>query len=133
MFDALYLSHQNDAEGLLMNNPVKPDENLVAYCGLYCGVCKSYTTGKCKGCRGNTKSDSWCKVKSCCRTNTYNTCAECTSCTNSTECKKLNNFVSKIFSILFRSNRNACIRRIKEIGRQGYAEEMEKKRQMTVK
>jgi len=116
-----------------MDDQVIPDMNLIAYCGLYCGECKAYLKGKCKGCKENIKADKWCKVKKCCESNLYKNCADCKIYDNSTDCKLLNNFMSKIFSLFLGSNRNACIKRIKEIGNQAYANEMIGKKSMTIK
>lgn len=109
------------------------DGSLVAYCGLYCGECKTYLNGKCNGCKENVKAEKWCKVKQCCESNSYKNCADCSTYRNSAECKKLNNVISKLFSILFRSNRNSCIKRIKEVGNDAYAKEMTDKGSMTIK
>lgn len=38
----------------------------VAYCGLYCGACKSHRKGKCPGCRENSKA-TWCEIRKCCQ------------------------------------------------------------------
>ncbi|WHH60803.1 DUF3795 domain-containing protein [Petroclostridium sp. X23] len=116
-----------------MNNKRIADESLIAYCGLYCGECKVYLKGKCKGCKENIKADKWCKVKKCCEDNSYKNCADCKTYNNSTDCKMLNNFIAKIFSLMFGSNRNACIKKIKEIGNQAYAKEMTVKKSMTIK
>lgn len=32
------------------------DEKLVAACGLYCGACHKFLTGKCPGCKENEKA-----------------------------------------------------------------------------
>lgn len=117
----------------MMNKQIIADESLVAYCGLYCGECKVYLQDKCKGCKENLKADKWCKVKKCCENNLYKNCADCKTHSDSANCKMLNNFISKVFSLLFGSNRNACIKRIKEVGNQGYAKEMTEKKSMTVK
>jgi len=99
------------------------DPTLVAHCGLYCGACKRYLQEKCPGCLENEKA-TWCAVRSCCIENHYSTCAECKEFSNSKNCSKFNNFVSKIFALLFRSDRAACISQIKEMGIQGHAEKM---------
>jgi hypothetical protein len=41
-------------------------------------------------------------------------------------CRKYNNLISKVFGFLFRSDRVACIRQIKELGIDGHAEAMTK-------
>jgi Helix-turn-helix. len=39
-------------------------------------------------------------------------------------CPKFNAFISKVFGFVFRSDRGACIRRIREIGVENFAKEM---------
>jgi len=107
------------------------DKNLVAYCGLYCGACSSYLKGKCKGCKENIKA-SWCKTRSCCIDNNYSSCADCEKM-EFMECKKFNNFFSKIIGIILRSDRPACIRRIKEIGHEQFAVEMAGNQSQSIK
>jgi hypothetical protein len=100
-----------------------PDKNLIAFCGLYCGGCKIYKKGKCPGCRKNEKA-SWCKVRKCCLESGKLSCADCREFATASECKKFNNIFSKFFALVFRSNRQACIDRIKEKGYENYAQEM---------
>jgi len=52
---------------------------------------------------------------------------------NPHDCKKFNNFFSKMFALIFKSDREACIKRIKETGEIEYAREMAEKRMMTIK
>lgn len=99
------------------------DPSLVAYCGLYCGACKRYLNGKCPGCHENQKA-TWCKLRSCCMENGYASCADCKEFEDPMACRKFNNFMSKIFGFIFRSDRNACIRQIREVGVQGHADLM---------
>jgi len=108
------------------------DESLVAYCGLYCGACKRYLMDKCPGCAKNEKA-TWCKVRNCCKENNYRTCANCQTHQDPMECKKFNNFFSKIFGLLFGSDRRACISRIKEVGTDLFASEMTEKKSHTIK
>jgi hypothetical protein len=49
------------------------------------------------------------------------------------ECKKFNNFISKLFGVILRSDRPACISRIKEIGYEQYAAEMATSRRQSIK
>lgn len=103
----------------------------VAACGLYCGACNKYRNAKCPGCRDNEKAQ-WCKIRSCCIENGYRSCADCTIMPLE-ECKKFNNLVGKVFALIFRSDRDACVRRIREIGYDEYARQMHISGQMTMK
>jgi len=105
---------------------------FVAYCGLYCGACGSYLKDRCPGCHDNRKA-SWCKVRTCCIENGYSSCADCREFSNPGECKKYNNFFSKIIGFALRSDRAACIMQIKEIGIQGHADTMSKQKKQTIK
>lgn len=108
------------------------DKNLVAFCGLYCGECKAYKKGKCPCCQKNEKA-TWCKVRSCCLENGICSCADCKTFANVSDCKKFNNFFSKLFAFVFGSDRKACINMIKEKGYEAYAEEMTKRGSQTIK
>lgn len=111
----------------IVSNP-----GLVGYCGLYCGACRMYLKEKCPGCHENQKA-TWCKVRSCCVQENYTTCADCKLFPAPNECKKFNNFISKVFSVLFRSDRAACIRQIRELGIQCHADNMTEHRRQTIK
>ena len=94
-----------------------------AFCGLYCGSCGAYKKSKCSGCHTNKKA-TWCKVRSCCIENKYHSCADCKDYKDPMDCKNFNNFMSKIFGFLFKSDRAACIRQIREKGIEKHAEIM---------
>lgn len=116
---------------------MKPKEiisnsSLVAACGLYCGACRKYLVGKCPGCADNVKA-TWCKIRICCNTSNIQSCAGCQMVTSTQECKKINNFISKIFALLFKSDRNACVARIKEVGYDNYAQEMSAQKLQSIK
>ncbi len=105
------------------------DAKQVAYCGLYCGACGRYLKGKCLGCHGNDKA-TWCKIRSCCIEHKYASCADCKEFEDPKDCKKFDNFMATLFGLIFRSDRRACILKIKEIGPVKYADMMtEQKRQ----
>ena len=106
------------------------DAKMVAACGLYCGACKKYRMGKCPGCHKNEKA-SWCKIRKCCMEKGFHTCAECEI--DVKECRLYNNFVSKVFAFVFRSDRPACIRYIRENGTKAFAEEMTKRGEQTIR
>ncbi len=112
--------------------PIVKDPTLVARCGLYCGACKAYLKEKCPGCAENAKA-TWCKVKKCTAENNYTTCAECEQEGGTAACKEFNSFMAKIFGLIFRSDRAACVARIKEIGVELYAEEMAEKKMQSIK
>lgn len=114
-----------------MNTLTQQNTDLVAKCGLYCGNCGKYKTGKCGACTANVKA-SWCKARLCCIENSYATCADCSS-TNPRECKKFSNFVSDIFSFIFKSDRPASIKFIKEHGREAYTELMIDQNRMVIR
>jgi len=110
---------------------VKVDKNLIGYCGLYCGACRSFLKGKCAGCHENVKA-TWCQVRRCNMEHNYASCADC-QITTPSECKKFNNFISKLMGILFNSDRATCIQAIKEKGYEGYAIDMAAAKRMTLK
>jgi hypothetical protein len=111
----------------IQNNP-----GLIAYCGLYCGSCRSYLKGKCPGCEQNAKA-SWCAVRTCNKEHAYKSCADCKEFSNPMECKKYNNVISKIFGFVFRSDRGACIAMIKEKGYDGFAAYMSENKLQSIK
>ncbi len=54
----------------------------------------------------------------------YASCAECKEFSDPMSCKKFNNFISKFFALIFRSDRAACIAMIREKGYEGFAKYM---------
>jgi hypothetical protein len=111
--------------------PIIADKALIAFCGLYCGACHSYLKGKCPGCRDNVKA-TWCKVRTCGIENNFQSCADCKTI-ELVDCKKFNNPVSKIFGLIFNSDRKACIYRIRENGYDNFASEMADNKIQTIK
>lgn len=104
--------------------------DLIAACGLYCGACRKFQKGKCPGCHKNEKA-TWCRIRKCCLSKGYHTCAECNE--NVKACKIHNNFIGKLFSLLFNSDRAACIYFIKQNGEAAFAEKMSSEKKMTLK
>ena len=111
---------------------ISAEKTLIAYCGLYCGACRKYLHEKCPGCLENSKA-AWCKVRTCCIEHSYRSCADCLSFNNLKDCKKLNNFIARLFSLLFKSDRFACIASIREKGYDSHAQEMAAKQIMSIK
>lgn len=118
-------------KGLNMNE-ITSNPDLVAYCGLYCGTCRSYRKGKCPGCHENEKA-KWCKIRTCCAENSFATCADCTEFPDPNDCKKFNNLLARLFGLVFRSDRRACVYKIRELGIEGYAEFMAENKLQSIK
>jgi len=108
------------------------DPKLVAYCGLYCGACRAYLSGKCPGCHENHKA-TWCKIRACCTQNGFSSCADCKQFPAPNDCRKFNNLIAKVFSLVFRSNRAACIQQIRTLGIQGHAEDMSTHKRQSIR
>ncbi|HWR72061.1 MAG TPA: DUF3795 domain-containing protein [Nitrospirota bacterium] len=108
------------------------DTGLVAYCGLYCGACRSYLRDRCRGCHENEKA-TWCKVRVCCLEQGYSSCAECTAFADPALCGKFNNFISKVVGFILRSDRRACILQIRERGLKGHGEDMALNKRQTIR
>ena len=108
------------------------DAELVACCGLYCGACGAHLAGKCAGCRENAKA-TWCKVRSCCAGKQVGSCAECAEFQDPRACPKFNNVMSRLFGLVFRSDRAACIAQIRRLGLEGHARAMAEMRTQTLR
>ncbi len=110
---------------------LEPKAELVARCGLYCGACGRYLKGRCPGCRENAKA-GWCKVRSCCAEHSYASCADCTEHLDPAGCARFDNFIARLFGLVFNSNRRACVLKIRELGPQGYAAFMAAERRQSL-
>lgn len=115
-----------------MMREVAINPSLVAYCGLYCGACGAYLKEKCPGCHDNAKA-TWCEIRKCVSQKRWDSCAQCTEFADVNDCRKFNNFMSKMFGLVFGSDRKACIDQIKRVGVRGHAEEMAKLRRQSLK
>lgn len=98
-------------------------EFILAYCGLVCSDCGAYVKGRCKGCHSDKPMNKGCKVKPCAQEKNCTTCAGCGNFENLKECKKLNNWISKIFALIFRSDRIGNLNRIREVSLDKFKEE----------
>lgn len=105
---------------------------MIAKCGLYCGACKAYLKERCPGCAEAT-TRAWCPVRTCCLERNYQSCADCAEFPDPMQCRKFNSFMSKLFSIVFRSDRPACIAAIKSLGYDGYAADMTATKRQSIK
>ena len=105
---------------------------LIAACGLYCGNCSKYKKGNCPGCKLNTKA-TWCKIRTCCADSRIENCAQCKQFSDTRACKTHNNFIGKIFSVIFQSDRAASIDYVRKHGPEAYIGKMNHVNQMCVK
>ena len=112
--------------------PIVADPELVAHCGLYCGACRAYRKGRCPGCRQNEKA-TWCKVRRCCIETERATCAACDEVGDVGDCRKFNSLIARLFGLIFRSDRRACVLRIGEVGAEAFAAEMAEARRQTIR
>jgi len=113
-----------------MANVSRPE--LIASCGLYCAQCGKHKKGKCPGCGGNEKA-SWCDIRKCNLEHGYGSCADCAEFADPMACGKYNNLISRVIGFVLRSNRAAGIARIKAVGCEAFAAEMEALGAHTVK
>ena len=74
---------------------------IIGYCGIVCSSCGAYKRGRCEGCYSENRLYKSCKVRACNIEKGYSSCADCKEYHNLRDCKKLNNFMSKIFSLIF--------------------------------
>ena len=113
-------------------NEIIVDENLIAYCGLYCGTCPRYLNEKCGGCKTTEKS-KWCKVKPCNFENGLRSCAECKIYNSVDECKNFNPVIIRIGEFITRTSRKSGIQMIKENGYSSFANYMVKNKFVSIK
>lgn len=93
-----------------------PKEFVLARCGLVCSQCGMFLKGKCQGCHCDKPMSLRCKVKPCAAERGFTSCADCKDFENLKDCGKLNNFISRIFAFIFRSDRIGNLNRIRQIG-----------------
>jgi len=110
---------------------ITSNKELVAYCGLYCGACGFYLKGRCPGCP--YMKGSSCKIRICCLEQGYSSCADCREYEDTRECKKYKKIIAKIICFIFRLDRQACIRQIRKLGIQGYADTMAAQKKKVIK
>ena len=119
------------------NFKTSKDENLISYCGFYCGACPTYTSGKCEGCRGASAKCAVgykkCLVKPCCVENEFFTCADCTKCASTKECKKYNPASIRFGEWVSNTSRRKGIEMIQEKGQTEFLDYMTEKEWVTIK
>jgi hypothetical protein len=121
-----------DLDKLKNSNEIIFDENLIAYCGLYCGACPRFLKGKCSGCKANIKS-KWCKVKPCNIETGIKSCAECKKYVDVDICKSFNPIIIKVGEFVSKTSRKSGIQMIKEKGSSSFASYMAKNKLVSIK
>ena len=121
----------------MTDNQINKDENLISYCGFFCGACPTYTSGKCEGCRGDSTRCAIgykkCMVKPCCIENGFFTCADCTKCASTKECQKYNPASIRFGEWISNTSRRKGIEMIREKGRAEFLTLMIDKKWVTIK
>ena len=92
----------------------------------------AYRRGRCPGCHENQRA-SWCGVRTCCRQSDYASCADCKEFPDPANCRKFHNFISKLFGLIFRSDRRACVLQVRDVGLQKHAEIMASQQKQTIR
>ena len=100
-----------------LSNP--PKDAHISACGLFCTNCRAFKKEKCPGCQIKARFSS-CGVRKCCVEKDITTCAECDGCADYNDCKKVNNFIAKVFKFLFKSDRPAALTMIRDRGRAAF-------------
>ncbi len=116
---------------------ISKGQNLVSYCGFYCGACPKYIEEKCEGCKGKSPLCAVgyrkCKVRPCCIENQYFTCADCKKYISAKSCKKYNPLSIKFGEYISCTSRQKSIEMIKEKGITAFIEYMVCKEWVTMK
>ena len=96
---------------------------VIAHCGLVCSECGAFVKGRCDGCHSEKPKFRNCPVKRCNLEHAYVTCADCQEFGDLGECKKLNNWISKLFGLIFRSDRMGNLNRIRQTSLEEFSSE----------
>ncbi len=113
------------------------DEQLISYCGFYCGACPKYLSGQCRGCRGDSSECSVgyrkCQVKPCCVEHHYFTCADCKEYETTRNCRKYNPLSVRLGEFISSTSRQKAIEMIKEKGTAAFVSYMSDRSWVTIK
>jgi hypothetical protein len=103
----------------------------IAFCGLYCNNCNKFIRGKCPGCEKNEKA-TWCAIRKCCMDKAIQNCSECVEFSELKNCKKYNNVFSKVIQFVTSTDRELCIKIIREKGTDFFISEMDSNGKMSL-
>jgi hypothetical protein len=99
-------------------------QQVIAFCGLYCSNCSAFHKKKCPGCLIKTNA-SWCKIRTCCISKEIANCAYCSEYSHVKSCEKYSNFFAKAIEFVSRTDRSLCIKMIKEQGEFSFSSHMD--------
>ena len=102
-----------------------PEDAHVAACGLFCSNCRAFKIKKCPGCQVGPRF-ARCSVRRCCVQQGITTCAACEEFKaphDFRECKKLNNWIAKLFALVFGTDRPKALAMLRDRGRDAYLQE----------
>ena len=120
-----------------MEQNMERSEQLVSYCGLYCGACSAYQKGTCMGCKGDSPNCGIgyrkCKVRPCCIEKGYSTCAECKEHPSVQKCKDFNPMLMRVGCFVTRTSRAKGIEMIQEKGTQAFMDLLASKKWVVIK
>ena len=120
-----------------MTEKINKEENLISYCGFFCGACPTYTSGKCEGCRGDSPKCAVgvknCQVRECCVENVFFTCADCTKYESTKGCKKYNPLSIRFGEWISSTSRRKGIEMIREKGEAEFLAYMSGENWVTIK
>jgi len=112
-------------------------EELISYCGLYCGACPKFQKNECEGCKGDSLKCAVgfksCKVRPCNIEHSYTSCADCKEYSSVKQCKKYNPLLVRFGQFISRTNRRLCIEMIQEKGADAFVSFMAEKKWITMK
>ena len=109
-----------------------PKEAHIAPCGLFCSECGKFKRDKCEGCQIQAGFKQ-CSIRICVIEKGIKTCAECQEFKaprDYKECKKVNNFIAKVISLITGSNRPAALALLRDEGIESYLVEKRRANKM---
>lgn len=100
-----------------------PPDAHIAPCGLFCSNCRKFRKGRCAGCQVSP-GFARCAVRACCVEKGIPTCAGCSdfAARDFRECRTLHNPVSRVFAVLFGSDRPGALAELRDQGEAAYLE-----------
>ena len=99
-----------------------PADEHIAACGLFCSNCRKFKIGRCQGCQ-IAPGFARCDIRKCCIERGITICTECEeypSPRSYRECTKINNPISKVLALIFKSNRPAALALLRDEGKTAY-------------